>query len=47
MRYYDPPNPYSFGDTAKMERMMKKEKENFKREELQKEEGTDEPVKRE
>lgn len=26
-------NPYSFGDTVRMERMIKKEKEEFKKEE--------------
>lgn len=37
MKYYDRPNPHSFGDTAIMHRIQKEEKEDFKRKELQKE----------
>ena len=37
MSDYNPPNPYSFGDTVRMERMLKQDKEAFKREELEKE----------
>ena len=33
-RYYDRPSPFSFGDTARMERDIKAVKEDFKREEL-------------
>ena len=34
MRHYDRPSPYSFGDTARMERELKADREEFKREEL-------------
>lgn len=34
MKYYDRPSPYSFGDTARMERELKADREEFKREEL-------------
>lgn len=37
MSNYNPPNPFSFGATAKMSREIKEEKENFKAEELKKE----------
>jgi len=37
MRDYTPPNPYSFGDTARMERIIKAQKREFKIQELKKE----------
>ena len=37
MKYYEPPNPHSFGDTGKMYRIQKQEKEDFKRKEMQEE----------
>lgn len=36
-RDYTPPNPFSFGNTVRMEQQIRTEKENFKREELEKE----------
>lgn len=38
-RDYTPPNPFSFGTTARLQQQIKSEKEDFKREELKKEEG--------
>jgi hypothetical protein len=35
------PDPYSFGDTRKIERMLKRDKTEFKMEELKKEEGNE------
>ena len=37
--YFDHPSPWSFGDTARMERGLKRDKEEFKKEELKKEES--------
>jgi hypothetical protein len=39
MRDYNPPNPYSFGDTVKMSKMITKEKEELKKEEIKKDES--------
>jgi len=38
MTNYNYPNPYSFFNVKQMDNMIKKEKENFKKEELEKEE---------
>lgn len=35
--YYDRPNPYSIMDIVRMERMIKEDKEQFKKEELEQE----------
>ena len=37
MKNYNPPNPYSFGDTKWMMQMIKDDKKEFKQEELKKE----------
>lgn len=39
MNYEYPNNPYSFGSTVKMSKSIKDEKENFKKEEMEKEEN--------
>lgn len=37
MKNYNPPNPYSFGDTKRMMQMINDDKKEFKQEELKKE----------
>jgi hypothetical protein len=38
MRGYEPPNPFTFGNTARMSAELKKDKEEFKKKELEKDE---------
>ena len=39
MIYEYPNDPFSFGTTARLQQQIKQEKEDFKREEIKKEEG--------